>query len=266
MPESTELTVYEKNLALAKTRTEEIVKEARYYLTPLGIDPQFFSQAAITAIGKDASLVKSDPQSLKLALLKCAQRGLMPDGESAVLVCFNKNVSLIPMYGGMMDIVRRNIPGIAVDVSVVRVWDEFRYCSGTSPALEHIKKPLPDDKTLKDLDNPKTITGAYCIVTLPPQFRGVEPIRELHYMESHEIEKIRMRVKSSRTPGSPWINHPARMYEKTVLRAAFRRLPSRNQIFANFPSDDLDDYEAKTIDVTPPKVAALQPPPKALTI
>ena len=193
-------------------------------------------------------------------MLKCAQRGLLPDGESAVLVAFKKNVTLIPMVGGMLDIVRRNIPGIAVESSVVREWDDFAIQLGDGGYIRHGPKPMPHGRDPRDLNKIETITGAYCIVTLPPQVRGAEPVKERHHMWRHEIEQVRSRVYGSRTPSSPWTQHPHRMYEKTVIRAAFRRLPSRNQIFAAVDSADLDDYTKRTVQIESKPVAALLPP------
>lgn len=261
---------HDRNLAVVERRVGTVMAEARRYLEPIGIDEQFFMQATLTALGNDSHLMNADPDSLKMALLKCAQRGLMPDGESAVLVAYKRNVTLIPMVGGMLDIVRRNVPGIGVDASVVRRWDKFRMVKGTSPVLEHEPRPPPADLSADDLGRSETMTRAYCIVTLPPMVRGAEPVQEVHHMWRYEIERIRSRVRNSRTPGSPWTQHAARMYEKTVLRAAFRRLPSRHQIFAALDPGTLDDYTARTVQAAAADrpVAALLPPapPRALKV
>ena len=236
-------------VALAKERvTEDLVKNAAQYLEPLGIDPKFFSQAAVMAISKNTALLDCTPDSLKLSLMKCAQRGLMPDGESAALVPFGTEVSLIPMFGGMMDIVRRNLPGIAADASVVRTWDDFEILKGTAPRIEHAPKPLPADRNIPDLNNIEYMVGAYCIVRIPPYGNT-----EFTWMWKQEILRIRARVKSASKASSPWQAHTARMFEKTAIRAAFRRLPSRSQIFAGVQNASLDILEERRqpIDVTP---------------
>ena len=259
MPE-TALAVQERNLELAQQKTSAIVQQASAYLEPIGIDPQFFSQAAVTALTRNPDLLEADPQSLKLALLKCAQRGLMPDGESAVLVVFNKQVSLIPMYGGMMDIVRRNMPGISAVASVVRTWDDFRVKQGSHPVLEHGPNPLPEGKTIADLNKIEHMVGAYCVVTLPGGHR------EITWMPKHEILRIRSGVKSSSNPKSPWRNHPARMFEKTAIRAAMRRLPSRNQIFAAYSDQRMAEFTPGPETVIPAPQQPALPPAKALLI
>ena len=145
----------------------------------------------------------ADPQSFQAALSKCAQRGLLPDGESAALVPYKDNVTPIPMVPGMLDIVRRNVPGIAIESRVVMRWDEFRIQLGTSPILDHAPTPVPKGLDFKALDDPDSIVGAWCIVTLPPQVRGAEPVKEVHHMYSEVIEKVRSRVYGSRNIGSP---------------------------------------------------------------
>ena len=263
---------YERNLAQSEQLIDGIMAEAGKYLEPIGIDAQFFAQAALTARTKDPHLMNADRKSFTLALLKCAQRGLLPDGESAVLVAFKRNVTLIPMVGGMIDIVRRNVPGIAIEANVARVWDEYEVEGGTNPLIVHRIKPMPIGSTIADLNISEKIQAAYCIVTLPPQVPGALPLKESHHMWREEIERIRAGVRGAKNPTSPWVQHPARMYEKTVIRAAFRRLPSRHQIFASADSDALDDYspegegqgQGRGPGQGAGRVAALRPPPKLL--
>ena len=251
---------YQEHLALAKTRTAEIVDRAREYLQPLGIAPEFFAQATVTALMKNVKLLKADKDSFKLALLKCAQCGLMPDGESAVLVPFKKNVTLIKMYGGMLDIIRRNIPGIGVECSVVWEWDDFEIAKGDDARLLHAPRELPADLDLKAYEDWSRIKGAYCVISLPPMVPGALPVKERYWMPRSQIERIRNRAPGSHVPGSPWKEWPAQMCEKTVMRQAFRRLPSRSQIFAAVNSLDLDDYTARTVRVQAQPAAGLLPP------
>ena len=251
-----------QNVELAESRVQVIVREAEAYLKPIGIDPPAFLRATVTALWRDPALAEADERSFKLALLKCAQTGLMPDGESAALVTFGSEVTLIPMVHGLIDIVRRNVPGIGIESNVIRTWDDFELVRGTSPVLRYVSKPIPDDAPYTDLNDIRTMTGAYCIISLPPIVPYAEPIRETHHMFKYQIEAVRSRVKSSRNPGSPWVNFTSRMYEKTVLRAALRRMPSRHQTFAAFDPKVADDFTGKTIriDAEPEPVAAILPP------
>ena len=244
----------------AEERVTVLMPKAEAFLAPLGISTQFFRQCAVTALCQNSHLRGSDKASFDSALLKCAQRGLLPDGESAVLVPFKGNVTLIPMIGGMLDMVRRNCPGIAFESHVVMKWDDFRLQLGTSPILDHVPNALPDGLTFKDIERPENIVGAWCIVTMPPQVRGAEPVKEVHHMHCHEIEKVRSRVYGSRTPSSPWMVYTRRMYEKTVIRACLKKLPSRHQIFAQFDDRVLDDFTDRTVQSVDQPVAGLLPP------
>ena len=244
----------------AEERIDALMDKAEAYLEPIGISPQFFRQCAITAQINNSHLRNADRESFDAAVLKCAQRGLLPDGESAVLVSFKGNVTLIPMVGGMLDMVRRNIPGCAIESRVVREWDDFEIVEGTHPLLRHVPNPLPHGRDPRCLTDIQTITGAWCIVTMPPLVTGAEPVKEHHHMWRHEIEQVRSRVYSSRTPSSPWTQHPHRMYEKTVIRACLRRLPSRHQIFAHFDATACDDFTRETVKAEVVPVAALMPP------
>ena len=237
---------YRKNLAVVEERITVIMKDAEAYLEPIGINPKMFRQAAVTATLNNGQLMNADEKSFAAAVLKCAQRGLMPDGESAVLVAFNRTVTLIPMVNGMIDIVRRNIPGIGVESDVARTWEREWYSvtGGTNPVIVHRKVPPPDGLPPDELERGDSMIAAYCVVTLPPLVPGAAPIKESTNMWRAEIERIRRRARNSRAPTSPWVQHTRRMYEKTAIRAAFRRLPSRNQIFAAVDPVQLDDYPA----------------------
>ena len=254
-----------KIVKLAEERVESLMENITAYLEPIGIDSKFFGQCTVTALATNSHLMDADRGSFKSALLKCAQRGLLPDGESAVLVPFKGNVTLIPMIGGLLDMVRRNCPGIAIQSRVVMRWDEFSVVHGTQAELRHVPHPIPANLDLKALDDPANIDGAWCIVTMPPQVRGAEPVMEVHHMFAAEIEKVRSRVYGSRTPKSPWTIYTRRMYEKTAIRACLKRLPSRHQIFAHFDESSLDDFTHRTVEAVEAPVAAIMPP-KAIKI
>lgn len=264
---SQDLTIIENKELVAEqeARVKVLMREAKAYLEPIGISTEFFGQVLLTAMLNSGHLRGANRDSFNAAVLKCAQRGMLPDGESAVLVTFKENVTLIPMVGGMTDMIRRNCPGIGIECRVVRIWDKFRVQHGTSPILDHIPEDMPEGRDIKDLNRIETMKGAYAIITMPPLVRGANPVREQHYMTRAEIERVRSGVYGSRTPKSAWTNHPARMYEKTVLKAAMRRLPSRHQIFAHFDPNDLEDYSkpVRKAEIVP--VAAI-PPPKVTKI
>ena len=262
------LVISKEEFAEMELRTQKLIDtEASQYLQPLGITPEYFAQATLQAIHRCNALVRADRKSFAMALLKCAQRGLMPDGESAVLVPFKGEVSLIVMYPGMADIIRRNIPGIGIEALTVWKWDDFTLTRGDDSKLTHVPKPLPEGFELDAYKAWSNIVGAYCLITLPPMVRGALPVTERHWMWRAEIERIRNRARGSHTPGSPWKQYPSRMAEKTVMRNAFNRLPSRSQIFASFNPGDLDDYSARTVPAQTAPAAAIRPPkPRALLI
>ena len=242
-------------------RVNALMKTAEAYLEPVGIDPKFFAQVTVTALLKDSHLLEScDVESFNAALFKCAQRGMLPDGESAVIVPFGQQATLIPMVGGLLDSIRRNVPGCAVESRIVMTWDRFQLELGSVPIIRHGPESVPSGMELKELDNPKNFRGAWCIITMPAMARGAEPVKEHHYMTKEEIDKVRSRVKGNRNPTSAWVRFARRMYEKTVIRAAARKLPSRHQLFANFDSSVLDEYTSEAEGPPPPPVAGLKAP------
>ena len=260
------LVLSEQEYKLAKERTVAIVdRDAEQYLTPLGISPEYFVQATLQAFHKAPGLIKADKESFAMALLKCAQRGLIPDGESACLVPYGSEVAMIVMYGGMLDICRRNMPGVGFESSTVWKWEKFELAKGDDGKLTHIPKPLPDDldprKAYKQWSN---IVGSYTVITLPPIMPGAMPVKERHWLFRSEIERYRSYSRGWKHPSSPWQQHPQKMCEKTSLRRALGRMPSRSQIFAAVQAGVFDDYQHQTVAPQTRPAVALRPPPKLL--
>ena len=248
-----------------KERTTALIQnEAVQYLAPLGIAPEYFAQATMTALSKTPTLARAKPESFAMALLKCAQRGLMPDGESAVLIPFKKDVQLIVMYGGMADIIRRNMPGVGIECSTVWTWEDYSVTKGADAKITHVPRPMPvnlDDDAYRDWRN---IVGAYCIIQLPPTVPGAIPVKEQHWMFRRDIERHRAYSRGWKTSSSPWQTNPHKMCEKTVLRQAFGKLPSRSQLFAHLRLSDLDDFSHPVAKVPTQPAIPVRPPPKLL--
>ena len=248
----------------AEQIVEPIIVEAEDFLAPIGLDSKFFAQCTVTALVQNSHLRHANRDSFKAALLKCAQRGLLPDGESAALVPMKGNVTLVPMVGGMLDIVRRTLPGCSITAKAVMRWDHFTVKHGTDPVLEHIPGQIPEGIGPLDLDKPENVTGAWCVVILPPLVRGAAPVREIHHMRRIEIDLLRQRSPAGFKQGLPWTVHYRRMCEKSVIKACLRRLPSRHQIFAQFDPQSLEDYSLEVVKAESQPVAALMPPKREI--
>ena len=180
-----------------------------------------------------------DARSLRKALLTCAERGLMPDGHSAVIIPVGKDTArrarLDIMIGGMLDKCREGIPGIVIRARCVYAADEFDYEDGLHPLLRHV--PNKDGKRADE-----NIIAAYAVAHIPG---NEQPEFTVFYRA--EIDDRRKR-SPARNDG-PWVTHYAQMAEKSVLRALLKRLPIRGQARAA-----MDDFLPESGEADTPTV------------
>ena len=193
---------------------------------------------ALNAVLTNPRIGECDAHSLRRALLACAERGLMPDGHSAVIIPVRSKggspkARLDVMIGGMLDKCREGIPGIAIRARCVYAADVFDYEDGLQPVLRHVPS-LDGERQDKD------IVAAYAVAHIPNN-----PQPEFTVLSRAEIDDRRKR-SPARSDG-PWVTHYAQMAEKSVLRTLLKRLPIRGQARAA-----MDDLLPETEPGTPP--------------
>jgi recombination protein RecT len=173
---------------------------------PEGVSLERFKQVTITAVRSDPSLITGNQNSLFASVVKCAQDGLLPDGREAALVKFGQDIVYMPMIGGFRKIAAEH--GWAIDTQVVYANDKFVWELGQHPVLDHTPAGLDEE--------PGDPMGAYAVATHADGRKLVEVMRK------SEIEKVQA---VSRSRGGPWVDWTERMWEKTVGRRIFGKLP-----------------------------------------
>lgn len=192
----------------ATVRSKDFLGQVEQAL-PGGLLPERFVRAAATAINQNPDIATCERGSVFTSLLRCAQDGLLPDGREAALVKFKDKAQYMPMIGGFRKIAAES--GWAIDTQVVYANDEFDYRLGLEPGLIHKPPSLGGERG--------AAIGAYAVCTHSDGRKQVE------VMGRSEIEKVRKISRSKDKPESPWQQWPERMWEKTVGRRAFAKLP-----------------------------------------
>jgi phage RecT family recombinase len=184
------------------------VKEQLQMALPENVSVERFVRVAATALREnEAELAKCEPQSIMAAVSRCAQDGLLPDGREAAIVRFGDQATYMPMIGGFRKIAADY--GWSLRTVAIYEHDEFAYELGEHPQVVHRPARLLDDRG--------PLIGAYAI--------GVHSSgrREVEVMSSEDVEKVRS-VSRAKNSG-PWVDWTDRMYEKTVGRRLFAKLP-----------------------------------------
>ncbi len=198
--------------AVAQLRTDEFMQQIALAV-PAGVLPRQIQRAAATAVLNDRNLgapaLRAD---LLKAIIRCAQDGLMPDGNEAALIIRNKKgggkqITYQPMIGGY-----RKIAGNSR-------WSIFTSAVYANDAFEPDTDAHRTNHRPPRLGEPRgEIIGAYAIAE-HADGRRVGP----EVMDLAEIEKIRKTSASSQV--GPWKDWYERMCEKTVGRRLFKKLP-----------------------------------------
>ena len=188
---------------------------------PSHISPERFTRVAQTLILNSPHLLTADKPSLFNALIKCAEKGLMPDGEEAALVPVKGKVAFWPGYKGDVKLMRSSGKFKTITVDVVRTNDNFRYYideEGTHIRFE------PNFMTSRG-----DVVCAFCAV------KKTEGEIEVEIMPVEELEKARQVALSTKKnpgdPSHPWNKWTTEMYKKTVLKRLAKRFSLGAMLF-----------------------------------
>lgn len=222
---------------VANIRSEDFKQQVGLAL-PEGMPASRFVRAAVTALLENPEITEAEPNSLYQAVLRSAQDGLLPDGREAALVLYKKKgeqrkrAQYLPMIGGYRKVAAEH--GWALRTEVVREGDTFDYELGLEPRLTHRRAPLGD--------KPGDLVGAYAVGK-----HLATGATELEVMTGAEIAKVR--ATSRAKDAGPWVDWPERMWEKTVGRRLFKKLPlgDRERVHRMLDADELSPVEAEAL-------------------
>ena len=223
---------------LIRTTIDQAAADSDTVLKHIGLSKEVYSRVAMNAIIASPNILNCEPRTLRKALLQCAQIGLLPDGDAAVLVPYKiKGVltaTLVIGYKGMIDLARRAIPGIVIESHVVTDEDEFEYELGLKPVLKHTRSPEGKMPTEKN------IIAAYALAWMP---KNDHP--EVEVLFRAELDHIRTTYTQSKS--KLWIEEYHEACKKTALRRLGKRLPIRSGLFTQGlepEGDPIADYQA----------------------
>jgi recombination protein RecT len=205
---------------------------------PENVSLDRFKRVAITAIRSTPELITGDQNTLFAAIVKCAQDGLLPDGREAAFAMYGSDVVYMPMIGGFRKIAADY--GWAIDTQVVYANDQFVWELGVNPKLEHQPAGLSEE--------PGEPLGAYAVATHQDGRKIVEVMRRADIEKSRAVSKMGNK--------GPWRDWTERMWEKTVGRRIFGKLPLSGKALelaarimqAHDAEYDLGDEPKMTVD------------------
>ncbi len=197
---------------IATIRSDEFMGQVKMAL-PADVTPERFQRATVTALMQNEEIARAEPDSIYRSVIRCAQDGLLPDGREAAIMTFRNNkkgtveAQYIPMIGGLRKIAGEQ--GWTIRTQVVYANDEFAVAMGLEPQIVHIPvRPGVERGPL---------VAAYAVGA-----HG-DGRREVEVMDADDIAKVRASSRASQV--GPWKDWEERMWEKTVGRRLFKKLP-----------------------------------------
>ena len=121
-----------------KDRATTKVEDSVALVERMGFKKEQFLRIVFNAFNQRKDLIHCDLTSVDLALLKCIEAGLVPDGEDAVIIPFKGKAKLIPMIQGRTRLAKQATPGLSLRSKVVYRDDEWEYEEGLKPILKHV--------------------------------------------------------------------------------------------------------------------------------
>lgn len=260
-----EPTPYEKY----RNRIEQMRPEIAALVGKEAVDR--FVRVCLNAVQANQKLLSANLRSLLLASMKAAQDGLMPDGREAVFNVYRtkvKNegreewvdmVQYLPMVHGLIKKLYDSGQVTFVDGVAVNEKDRFEYQRGDEPKIVHMPYAGEDD--------PGKVCAAYVIAKL----KNGEVKREV--MFRRDIERVRAASKSADGPG--WTTWYDQFAIKSVIKRAYKQLPSSEEFEKIVASDNeamgfaptmpvaLEDMRDDVIIVPPGAVKSGEPVPAA---
>ena len=217
-----------------EVRSQLVAMEEQFaFVLPKHIPVERFRRVGETAIMKDPKLAEVNRKSLLQAFMQSAECGLMPDGREAAIVRYGPAATFVPMFAGMLKLVRNS--GAVKDLVVELVYsnDKFTYTMGDEPKIEHAPAMTDRGNLLAAYAILKTLDGG--------TYRAL--------MNRGEIDRIRnasngYRYAETKGKDSPWHKHYEEMAKKTVIRRLFKICPVSTDLL-----DKAIEHDNNTIDL-----------------
>lgn len=200
------VSVFQKTADQIQTYAKKIVPDDRA--------GEFWTQISIMA-KQSPAIRNARPDSFITAMLACVTLDLMPNTPEglAYIIPYKDSVQFQIGYKGLMRLAYRSGEVVRINTEVVYDGDEFEYELGLEPKLRHIP-----NREVKRTDT-SLITHAYAVIKL----KNGETFFEV--MDRSELDKIKEFAKAS-TTDAPWNKWFAEQCKKTVLKRAFKLIPS----------------------------------------
>ena len=216
-------------------------------LKAMGITPEQFERVALNALVVNPKIAECTQDSIELAIIRCAECGLMPDGHEAVILPFGGKATLVKEIAGKIRLAKQATPGLWIHADCAYQGEVWEYRGGTDPVIRHEPSPTA-------IRTPDKMIAAYAVAMIPSCDRPEYEVLFTSEVDSrHKARAPHVRAKQN----GPWDTDYARMAQKAVLGVLLGRLPTKPGRGDTFEDTALAVVGA--VEVEEPEDAPLKP-------
>ncbi|MEJ8803158.1 recombinase RecT [Pontibacter sp. H249] len=167
---------------------------------------------ALQILQKNAFLAKTNPESIKNAIINCALTGLTlnPVLKLAYLVPRKGECILDPSYMGLIKVLTDAGSVKNIYAEVVYEHDYFYIEQGTNPKIDH-KPEVTGDRGRK--------IGVYAVAFL------LQGGYQFEFMRADQVNAIKSRSEMGKKNDGSWKTDEDEMWKKTVVKRLYKYLP-----------------------------------------
>ena len=204
-----------KDLMLVrKQKVLDVAKAQKVTIAGLGLNQSVFAAAVYEAVILQKDILKTSLPSFAIAIARCCQQGLLPNGSDACIIPMGDEATYIPMKDGLQRLLIAAAGG-SVKVGHTREGDVIEYTQDVVLGDNLIiKRRLGGEET--------PLNYAWCAWVDPDTGE-----REIVLLSKEDVERRRAYSGSWRSKYSAWQNVPETMWEKTAIRVLCRKLKHR---------------------------------------
>jgi recombination protein RecT len=191
---------------------------------PPQIPLDYFIRVATSGLKTTPALAACSRQSLFMALLDCAQVGLLPCTEQAAIIPFKGVATFVPQYQGYIEIFHRTGKVARVELDWKYTADRMEYVKGDNPRFQHWPNYETEDRGTPVL--------AYAFLRYKDGTRSdisiLSRAQAIRIRDNHS--KAYQKAERDKTYDSPWHTNFDDMWLKSALRRLAKYVPKTPEL------------------------------------
>jgi recombination protein RecT len=202
-------------------------------ILPKHIDKEFFKKSFGITLASNPKFEQCDQKSLNMAICRCAEIGVLPNGKQAVLIPYGRDVQYQIMVNGFIEILDK--AGVRVNADNVFSNDVYKETSGCTPWIDHeINRKEPRGEYV----------GTYAVFF----DKTTKAVVGQEFVSKEDMCVIKSKSQNSKA----WVEFEDEMRKKSAIKRGAKRISLSPIVDKAIEQDnEINGFKREEIDVTP---------------